>query len=377
MPDERAPADGPAVKAAVLREFGAPLELDDVELDPPKAHEVRVRVEATSICRSDISCCDGGFPVYGLPMIPGHEAAGTVVEVGGQVGTLGAGARVVISWNSSCGTCWHCQRGESIYCLGIRSRFGLQHDGTSRLRLRGQPLVRGMDAGTFCQENIFHENALLPVDSRLDAAQASLLGCTVPTGVGAVRNVAGVSPGDRVAVIGCGAVGLCAIQAAAKAGADVVIGIDTTSERARVAGQLGATTALCPAGTAEIVSAVNDLTGGIGVDYAIETAGSHQTIMLAIDIVRRGGSVVVVGNPPPYEPMQIFPGLLPLTGKRLLGCCFGGSRLQEEIPQLGLEAVAGVLQLAPLLTHRVPLAEVNSALELLREGAALRPVLYP
>lgn len=216
--------------------------------------------------------------------------------------------RVVISWNSSCGTCWHCRRGESIYCLGIRSRFGLLHDSTSRLRLRGQRLIRGMDAGTFCQENVFHENALVAIDPRLEVQEASLLGCTVPTGVGAVRNAAGVRPGDRVAGHplrrrrpvrdpGCRKGQRGARRRHRRVRRPVAAGRTPRRHRDRLLGEPG-----------------RDRRRGQRPDRRgrrrprDRDRREPETIALAVDIVRRGGCAVVVGNSPPYQPIQLFPG---------------------------------------------------------------------
>ncbi|MFC8140846.1 Zn-dependent alcohol dehydrogenase [Streptomyces paradoxus] len=365
------------MKAAVLHEPGQDLVMEDIRLDgPSRPGEVEVQIVASAVCRSDVHCWEGGFPVYPLPFIPGHEAAGVVTGVASGTTRVREGDHVVVTWNSSCGECWHCARGERIHCLGIRSRYGRLHDGTVRTHLDGAPVYRGMDAGTFCERGIFHENALVPMDEDVPIEIGAMLGCTVVTGTGAALNTARVRRGDRVAVIGAGAVGLCAVQGARIAGAEQIIAVDVSADRLATAAKVGATD-LVDASETEVSGAVAELTGGIGVDFAFEVVGVPETMEQALTLIRRGGSVVLVGSSPRYEKMSIVPGILTLTGRNLLGCCYGSANIDRDLPRLIRYWRSGELDLRPLVTSERPLAEVNDALAELRAGEQVRTILRP
>jgi S-(hydroxymethyl)glutathione dehydrogenase/alcohol dehydrogenase len=360
----------------VLRAFGGRVQVEEVRLDPPRAHEVRVSIAAAGLCRSDLHCRAGGFPVYKLPMVLGHEAAGVVTEVGPAVTRVRAGSHVVVTWNSSCGACWHCTRQEPAYCLDLRRRYGVMHDGTARMRADGQAVYRAMDAGALAEEQVFHENALVEIDSAVPLEEAALLGCAVSTGVGAVLNTARVPAGARVAVIGCGAVGLSVVQGARLAGAEVIVAIDVAAQKLPRALELGATHVV-RGGDEDAVGAVAEITRGIGVDYAFEAVGSHETICQAIEMVRRGGVAVVIGNAPPYETMPIFPGMLTLTGKSLVGSCFGSTVPRRDVPRLVEWWRRGVLRPGELVSRRAPLAEIDDALARFARESGLRTVIVP
>jgi S-(hydroxymethyl)glutathione dehydrogenase/alcohol dehydrogenase len=370
------------MKAAVLYQPGQDLLLQDVRLDPPRAPgEVTVQIAASAVCRSDVHCWEGGFPVYPFPFIPGHEAAGVVTEVSPGTTRVREGDHVIVTWNSSCGECWHCQRGERIHCLGIRSRYGRLHDGTVRTHLGDTPVYRGMDAGTFCETAVFHENALVPMPKDVPIELGALLGCTVVTGTGAALNTARVRRGDRVAVVGCGAVGLCVIQGARIAGAEQIIAVDVAADRLDTAAKLGATNVVDAGGAevsdAEVSGAVAELTGGIGVDFAFDVVGTPDTMEQAMNLVRRGGSVVLVGSSAKYEPISVIPGIMTLTGRSLIGCCYGSANIDRDLPRLVDYWRAGDLDLHQLVTDERPLDEVNEALADLRSGTQVRTVLRP
>jgi S-(hydroxymethyl)glutathione dehydrogenase/alcohol dehydrogenase len=286
------------------------------------------------------------------------------------------GDHVVVTWNSSCGECWHCERGERIHCLGIRSRYGKMHDGTVRTHLGDAAVYRGMDAGTFAERGIFHENALVSMPKDVPIEVGALLGCTVITGTGAALNTARVRRGDRVAIIGAGAVGLCAIQGARIAGAEQIIAVDVSADRLATAGKVGATD-LVNGSDVEVSGAVAELTGGIGVDFAFEVVGVPETMEQAMTLVRRGGSVVLVGSSPKYEKISIIPGILTLTGRSLLGCCYGSADIDRDLPRLIEFWRSGELDLRSLVTSERPLAEVNEALVELRAGDQVRTILRP
>src|SRR5918992_3398422 len=191
------------MKAAVLWNHGEPLKVEEVDLEPPKAREVRVKIEATGVCHSDLSIRDGTL-FFPIPCIPGHEAAGTIVEVGEGVSRVKEGDHVVVCWIPACGECWYCKKGEPVHCEDVHQRHGLAADRTSRLSIDGTPLFHGADAATFAEEAVLHENAVIKIDHDVPFEAAALIGCAVGTGVGAVLNTAHVPEGSRVAVIGCG-----------------------------------------------------------------------------------------------------------------------------------------------------------------------------
>jgi S-(hydroxymethyl)glutathione dehydrogenase/alcohol dehydrogenase len=365
------------VKAAVLSGPGRELTIEELDLAGPRAPgEVEVRIVATAVCRSDVHCWEGGFPVYPYPFVPGHEAAGVVTGVASGTTRVRVGDQVVVTWNSSCGRCWHCERGERIHCLDIRNRYGRMHDGTVRTRLRGADVYRGMDAGTFAESGVFHENALVPIPPDVPVEMGAMLGCTVITGTGAALNTARVRRGDRIAVIGAGAVGLCTIQGARIAGAERIIAIDISADRLATAAKVGATDVV-DASHGEVEGAVAELTGGIGVDFAFEVVGQPATMEQAFSLVRRGGSVILVGSSTKYENMSIVPGIMTLTGRSVIGCCYGSADIDRDIPRLIDYWRSGELDLGALMTNERPLDEVNEALAELRSGDQVRTILRP
>lgn len=364
------------MKAAVLREFKTPLQIEEVDLAAPKDAEVRIKVEATGVCHSDLLCRDGGFPVYQLPLIPGHEAAGTVVEVGEKVTKVKPGDHVIALWIPYCGQCWHCTHGEPFACPDVSRRYGVKIDGTSRLSIGAETLFHGMDAATFAEEAVLDETAVVKIDDDVPFEVAALIGCGVSTGVGAALNTANLQPGARVAIIGCGGVGLSIIQGARIAGAEEIIAIDLVKSKLDAASRFGATVTI-DAKDSDPIAEVLRLTDGVGVDQAFEAIGSHATQKQALRMIRRGGSVVLVGVAGLFDTLPVTTGLLTLMGQSVIGCFFGSVVPEKDFPKMIELWRKGQLDLEGLISNVGKLEEVNDAFEAMERGDVLRTVLIP
>lgn len=355
------------MRAFVLRQVGQPGAVEELVLRPIASHEVRVRLAASGVCHTDLSLRDGGMPAL-LPCTLGHEGAGIVTEVGDGVGTVAPGDHVVLTWNVPCRACPHCLRGDAQLCL-----HGLDHAfGEPYARNGAGPVWPAMGAGTLAEETLLPAAAAVPVDRSLPLDHAALLGCAVITGVGAVLHTAMVRPGQSVLVIGCGGVGLAAIQGARLAGAAPIIAAD------RVAGQLPAATAngaTDTVDTADLLAAVRELTGGDGVDHAIEVVGKPATIRAAYDATRRGGTVTVVGAASIDEAVS-FPALSMMAdGKTIRGSVYGGGDPARDIPTLAALAQSGRLDLDALVTRRIGLDDVEAAFADMAAGRGARSVV--
>ncbi|MFI9275204.1 alcohol dehydrogenase catalytic domain-containing protein [Kitasatospora sp. NPDC052896] len=356
------------MRAAVLHTIGQrELEVrDDVEAVGFGPGRVRVRIRATSLCHSDLSAMSGVLPQQ-APFVPGHEGAGEVVEVGEGVADLAVGDRVALCWMAPCGRCPHCRRGQGHLCTA--SLVGL---GTPSFRIGG-----GIDAfgfyntGTFAEEVVVAAEAALKVPADLPYELAALLGCGVTTGLGAAVNTARVEPGASVAVIGAGGVGIAAVQGARIRGAGRISVVDPVASRRERALAFGATDVLAPD---ELKAAAKGLPSG-GYDYVFEAVGRAETVRAGYGAARRGGAVVVVGAGARDDLAQFSMAELFYNEKRLLPSLYGGAEVTRTIA-LAIELWrSGRLDLAGMLTHRVPLAEVNRALEQMRGGEALRTVI--
>jgi Zn-dependent alcohol dehydrogenase len=359
------------VRAALLTATGpsAGVELRaDVAAVGPGPAEVRVRLRATGVCHSDLSVLTGVIPAR-LPAILGHEGAGEVIEVGAQVTAVSPGQHVVISWTPACGTCAECRRGLPFLCL----TYVIEGFNTPRFRLADGTSAFGMaGCGTWAEEMVVPWQAVIPIDDDVPFEYAALLGCGIPTGVGAVINTARVSPGDSVAVIGCGGVGLAAIQGARLAGAAVILAVDPLPAKHAAALRLGATRAVTPD---EAGQARQDLTGGAGFDYAFEVVGRAATIRSAWKLARRGGEVIVVGAGDRGDPVQFSAWELLFEGKNLRSSLYGGCDLQRDVPRFVRLWRAGRLDIEGLISRRIAFGELNEAVAALRDGDAIRQVV--
>jgi Zn-dependent alcohol dehydrogenase len=357
------------MRGAVCRKFGAPLVVEELELEPPAAGEARVRVVACAICSSDVAFAGGAWGGI-LPAVYGHEAAGIVEEVGADVTAVRPGDRVVVSLLRECGRCYFCAQGEPHLC-----EWDFPADREGRLRTRdGEPVHRAMHTAAFAEEVVVDQSQLAVVPESLPLDLASLLGCGVVTGFGAVVDRARVSPGASVVVIGTGGVGLSSIQAAALQGASPIVALDVSPAKRDAALRLGATHAV-DAASPGAPDEIRGLTGGRGADHVLVTVGRSDAVERGLACVRRGGTVVVVGMPPSGETFRVEAVALANDDVRILGSKMGSTRLARAIPQLVEHYQQGRLELAALVTARYPLTEINEALAASRRGHALRNVI--
>ncbi len=349
-------------RAAVCRRFGEPFSLEDVSLSDPREGEVRVRLEACAICHSDVAYADGAWGGR-VPTVLGHEACGLVAETGPGV-ALRTGQRVVVSLIRHCGACGRCRAGEPALCTAA---FGL--DERSPIALAGGGRIeQGLRCGAFADEVVVHASQAVPVPRHLPAASLSVLGCAVLTGVGAAERAGAVRPGDTVVVIGSGGVGLNAIQGAVIAGAERVIAIDVADEKLAAAEAFGAT-AVVNARTADPAAAVE------AADVVIATAGSARAVEQGLTLLRRGGTLVVVGMPASGEEARFDPTQLAHDGMRIVGTKMGSARPADDIPRLVALYEDGRLKLDELVTATYPLDRINEAADAMRRGHAIRNVI--
>ncbi len=362
------------MRAAVLVEVGAPLAVvDDVELEPPRQGEVRVRVEACGVCHSDLALVEGNFPLLG-PTVPGHEAAGVVVELGPGVATLAVGDHVVLSPNPACGHCEYCTRGLPSVCTGSMSiATAMLPDGTTRLSRAGSTVFRGLGLGAWAEEVVVAESGAVRIDPDVPLDVACVVGCAVQTGVGAAINTARVQPGDRVLVLGAGGVGISIVQGARIAGASRIVVSDPSESRREQALRFGATDVVDPT-TADPVAEVVAVTG-IGADVAFDAVGSAALVESALAAVRSGGTAVMVGAPPPEEEAKVNVAITMFTEKRLIGSLLGSCWAPRDIPRLIDLWRSGRLDLDAMVTARRPLEEIDLALADLHDGRGLRTVM--
>jgi NDMA-dependent alcohol dehydrogenase len=370
------------VKAAVLTAVGAPLEIrDDVEVATPHAGEIAVRLAASGVCHSDLSMRDGVIAGE-LPMILGHEGAGVIDAVGEGVTGLAPGDHVVISWVPQCGDCYWCERDQPYLCdvawRGARASGML--DGTTRATSGGTELRQMAYSGTFAELAVVPAISAVKIPDDVPLSLAALLGCGVLTGVGAALNTADIAPGDTVAVIGCGGVGLNVVQGARIAGAGEIIAVDTNPAKLELARRFGATDVVDASDDAtDTVRTVRALTGGRGVDVAFEVIGLGPTIRQAVKMTRRGGEAVLVGVPPRDVSLdiEVFADLL-AQERVIKGCWYGSSDPQRDIPRLIELYRSGTLLLDELVSRRITLDEVNDAFAAMERGEVARSVIeYP
>lgn len=364
------------IRAAVLRQPDGAVEVEEVELDPPKAGEVLVRVAAAGVCHSDVRLADGELGAGRWPIVLGHEGAGVVEAVGAGVRHVRPGDSVAFCFVPACRECRFCLAGKPNLCLpvGEHGARGMLMDGSSRLRLSdGTELQHGLQTACFAEYAVVATGGAVPIPPALPLWQAALLGCGVVTGFGAVRNVAGVQAGESVAVIGCGGVGLQVVAAAALAGAAPIIAVDRVAEKLELARAQGATHLVDGTSVADPAAAIRELTDG-GVDHAFEVIGRPETIRLAWDAIQPGGTAVVVGLAPVGVDASV-PAIEFLSDKSLKGTYYGSGDPAQELPELAGLALTDGLDLSRVVTHVDTLDGVGAALERLRRGEGARTIL--
>lgn len=368
------------VQAAVLYEAKTPLSIETVEVLDPGPGEVRVRMHASGVCHSDLHVMTGDLPMV-TPIILGHEGAGVIESVGDGVKSVEPGDHVIPIWRMSCGTCEYCLNGRPALCdIGTAMRFtGLMPDGGTRFRNRkGDAIRHYAGVSTFSQMSTMPEGAVVKIPKDFSLENAALIGCGVITGVGAVWNTAKVKPGSSVAVFGCGGIGLNIVQGAKMASATKIIAVDTVASKLEFAKTLGATDVidLSEPGS-DAVSAIKDLTGGLGVDYAFEAIGRAAPIEQAYDSTRKGGTCVVAGIAPPDERAKINVNQLVYGEKTLAGSLYGSARPRIDLLTLIDLYRCGKLMLDELLTRTYPLSKINEAYAALANGEVARSLILP
>jgi len=357
------------MKAAVCREFGEPLVIEEVEIAEPSAGEIKVKLAACAICHSDITYMSGGWGGT-LPAVYGHEASGIVESVGDGVVDFAPDDHVIVTLIRSCGTCFYCAQGDFNMC---ETTFSL--DEKSCLSSPdGQPIVQGLRTAGFAEFVVVDQSQAAVIPKELPLDSASLLSCGVITGLGAVTNSAKVPAGSSVVVTGTGGVGLNSVQGAKLVGADPIIAIDLAAEKRDAAKSFGATHTIDPA-TEDAAEAVRALTGGRGADYVFITVGSKSAIEQGVGLMRKAGSLYIVGMPPSGVMAEIEAVELADAAQQIIGSKMGSTHLKEDIPSLVTHYQEGRLKLDELISGRYPLDQINEAVESVRRNEALRNVI--
>ena len=363
------------IRAAVLEEFGAPLEVQEVELAEPKAGEVLVRLVACGVCHTDLYTASGADPSGYAPTVLGHEGAGVVERVGDGVASLTPGDHVVTLFSPQCRECVHCRSTRTNLCMAIREEQGKGHlpDGTVRLSRGGEPIRHFMGTSTFAEYTVMPEIALAKVNPEAPLEGAALFACGLSTGLGAAIKTAAVEPGSTCVVFGAGMVGLGAVAGCRLQGAERIICVDLSEDRLELAKGQGATETML--GGPDTVERIVETTGGFGADYTFEATGNVAVMRQAVESARMGwGLCTVAGVAGKGETLDIVPRYL-ITGRRVAGSSFGGIKGRDEVPQLVDRWLAGEIDVAPFLSHTLTLDEVNRGFELMEAQDGIRSVI--
>jgi S-(hydroxymethyl)glutathione dehydrogenase/alcohol dehydrogenase len=356
------------MKAAVLREIGKPLQIEEVQIAKPGPHEVLVRTAAAGVCHSDLHFQTGAY-VHPMPVVLGHESAGIIEEVGSQVRYVQKGDHVITCLSIFCGECEYCLSGRPALCTKHGLRRG--RDEEPRLSQKGEYVYQFADLSSYAEQMLVHEHAVVKIREDMPLDRAALIGCGVMTGTGAVLNTARVEAGSRVAVIGCGGVGLSAVQGAAIAGAGRVIAVDLNPRKLELARRLGATDTVDA--SQDPVAQVKALTDG-GVEYAFEAIGLKQTAEQAFQMLRNGGTATVIGMIPLGTNVELH-GVDFLFEKKMQGSSMGSNRFRVDMPRYVEFYLNGKLDLDTMVSQRIALGDVNDAFAALEKGDVARSVI--
>ena len=357
------------MKAAVLRAPKQPLSIEDVEISKPGPHEVLVRTVAAGVCHSDLHFQNGSY-MYPTPAVLGHESAGVVEQVGAEVRYVQPGDHVITCLSVFCGHCEFCLSGRPALCTKVDTRR--RPTDPPRLSKDGKPVWQFLDLSSYAEQMLVHENAIVKITKDMPLDRAALIGCGVTTGVGAVFNTAKVPPGATVAVIGCGGVGLSAVQGAAIAGAGRVIAVDMLDSKLELARKMGATDTV-NAKKGDPIAQVKDLTGG-GVDYSFEAIGLKVAAEQAFAMLKNGGTATVIGMIPLGQKVEL-PGVDFLFEKKIQGSSMGSNRFRTDMPKYVDMYLNGKLNLDDMVSRRIKLDDVNDAFAALEKGEVARQVI--
>jgi S-(hydroxymethyl)glutathione dehydrogenase / alcohol dehydrogenase len=357
------------MKAAVLIEPGKPLVIEDVVISKPGPREVLIRTAACGLCHSDLHFIEGAYP-HPLPAIPGHEAAGIVEAVGSEVRNVKVGDAVVTCLSAFCGTCEYCVTGRLSLCMGVATRRQ-PADAPRITRPDGSTVNQMLNLSAYAEQMLIHENACVAINPDMPLDRAAILGCAVTTGAGTIFNACKITPGETVAVVGCGGVGLATINAAKIAGAGRIIAVDPMPEKRALAMKLGATDAIDA--NESSAATILEMTKG-GVDHAIEAVGRPASASTAVGSLRRGGTATILGMMPLSERVSLGAFDL-LSGKKLQGAIMGGNRFPVDIPRLVDFYLRGLLDLDTIVSERIPLSQINEGFAQMKKGDAARSVI--
>lgn len=360
-------------RAAILQAVDEPLVVDRVQLERLAPSDVLIRNRASGLCHTDLEVTQGNLS-YPLPIVLGHEGAGVVEEVGSAVTHVRPGDHVIASWNPHCGHCFYCERDLPILCEPFTRHQPAGHmlDGGSRLTWRGAKLHHFSVVSSHAEYSVVPESGAIRIPREVPFDRACLIGCGVMTGVGAVSRLARVEAGASVVIVGCGAVGLNAIQGAVLEQAAMVIAIDREPARLALAVRLGATHTL--AANEETIAAVKALTEARGADYVFEAAGAEASLQLALEVTRPGGQVVILGKTEVNRKVGLRFGSM-MGEKRITRSSYGGARPRRDFPWLAQLYLDGKLDLDLLISTRAPLERINEGFAAMRRGEGIRHVL--
>ena len=357
------------MKAAVLREVGKPLQIEDVQINKPGPHEVLIRTAAAGLCHSDLHFIQGSYPTA-LPAVLGHESAGVVEQVGSEVRTVKVGDHVITCLSAYCGHCESCLTGRLSLCVSPETKRGAEDE--PRLSNGAGPVAQFLNLSSFAEQMLIHEHACVAIRKDMPLDRAALIGCSVMTGVGAAVHTSNVRPGETVAVIGCGGVGLAAINGAAIAGAGRIIAIDMLASKDNLAREFGATDFI-DASKTDAVAEVLQMTKG-GVHHSFEAIGLGKTAEQAFNMLRRGGTANVIGMIPLGQTVNLM-GAAFLGEKRIQGSMMGSNRFPVDMPRLVDFYMSGKLKLDEMISQRIRLDQVNEGFEEMKKGEMARSVI--
>ena len=365
------------VRAAVAYQSGAPLVIENVDLEGPKAGEVLVEIKATGVCHTDAYTLSGADPEGLFPTILGHEGAGVVIEVGAGVKSLKPGDHVIPLYTPECRECEYCLNPKTNLCQAIRSTQGqgLMPDGSSRFSINGKKLHHYMGTSTFAQYTVVPEIALAKIREDAPFDKVCYIGCGVTTGIGAVIYTAKVEPGSKVVVFGLGGIGLNVVQGARLAGADIIVGVDLNPGRRAMAEKFGMTHFVNPSEVeGELVPYLVNLTRG-GADYSFECIGNTKVMRQALECCHKGwGTSVIIGVAEAGAEISTRPFQL-VTGRNWRGSAFGGARGRTDVPKIVDWYMDGKIDIDSLITHTLPLDRINEAFDLMHRGESIRSVV--